>query len=138
MRLIISNQKDRIARWAAERIGGSPRFERFSAIGLEDGGQLVAAVIYDSWFHPGICGHIASDGTRRWANRAFLRAIFDYPFNQLGCARITAPIAEGNQAAIHFVEKLGFVLEGRLRCAMPDGADRLIFGILKEDCKWLS
>jgi RimJ/RimL family protein N-acetyltransferase len=63
--------------------------------------------------------------------------MFDYPLRQLGCVRITAPIADGNDGAIRFVTKLGFQLEGRLRKAMPDGADRLIYGLLKEDCKWL-
>lgn len=137
MKRIVANDKYRVAEWAGARIESYKIPEKFNAIGLECDGVLVAAAVYDSWYHPSISGHIASDGSRRWANREFLRAIFDYPFRQIGCARITAPIADGNEAARRFVEKLGFVLEGRLRRAMPDGGDRLLYGLLKEDCKWV-
>lgn len=136
MRKIVIDQKDRVYAWVKDRMDLQQRPEMCCTIGLEEDGELVAAVIFNQWYHPSISGHIASDGTKRWANKAFLRAMFDYPFRQLGCRRITAPIAAKNEPAIRFVEKLGFVLEGRLRRALPDGDDRLLFGLLKEDCKW--
>lgn len=137
MKRLITDDRERVCLWAAENMRAEHvNFGSASAIGLESGGELVAAVVYDSYYHPSISGHIVSDGSRRWACRMFLRAMFDYPFRQLGCARITAPIAEGNTEAISFVERLGFELEGRLRKALPDGRDRLIYGILKENCKW--
>lgn len=129
---------NRLTAWASARIPQSPVWVRCNGIGLEHNGELVAAVIYDNWFHPSICGHIASDGTRRWLSREFLQAMFRYPLVQLGCERITAPIDDGNDAAVNFVERLGFVLEGRLRRATSDGRDKLIYGILRsEAAKWL-
>lgn len=111
--------------------------DKCSAIGWERDGKLTAAVVFDQFYWPSISGHIASDGSRQWACRGFILAMFDYPFRQLECVRITAPVAEGNDKAIQFLERLGFVREGCLRRALPDGRDRLIYGILKEDCKWI-
>lgn len=112
--------------------------ERVAAVGWARQGRIVAAVIFDHWQPPSISAHIASDGSRRWASAEFLRAIFAYPFGQLGCARITAPMSATNAEARRFVEKLGFELEGRLRKAWPDGSDEAVYGLLKEDCKWLN
>lgn len=131
----MSGQKERLMAWASERTGIN--YTSGNAIGVEEDGNLLAVVVFNGWQEPTISAHIASDGSRRWACRQFIRAMFDYPFRQLGCTRITAPIDERNHAARRFVEKLGFVIEGRLRRAVKDGSDRLIYGLLKEDCKWL-
>jgi len=137
MKKLVTNDKERLVKWICSRISADINPSTCNAIGLENDGELVAVVAYNQWHHPSICGHIASDGSKRWLNRAFLHAMFDYPFRQLGCARITAPIAESNISAINFVTKLGFQLEGRLRKALPNGEDRLIFGLLREECKWV-
>jgi RimJ/RimL family protein N-acetyltransferase len=137
---MLNMDKSRLIEFAVTNMGEPVSWrdpKNCSAIGWERDGWIVAAVVYDQFFWPSISGHIVSDGSRNWACRAFIRAMFDYPFRQLECARITAPVADGNSQAIRFLEKLGFKLEGRLRKAMPDGRDRLIFGILKEECKWL-
>jgi RimJ/RimL family protein N-acetyltransferase len=111
--------------------------ERVASVGWEKHGRLVASVIFDHYQPPSISGHIASDGSKSWCSRDFLRAIFYYPFRQLTCVRMTAPMSANNAAARRFVEKLGFVLEGTLRKAWPDGSDEVVYGLLKEDCKWL-
>lgn len=139
MKRLITNDRERVCRWAAARIlREDVNFDRASAIGLEDDGKLVAAAVFTHYAPPNIAGHIVSDGSRRWMSKAFLFAMFDYPFRQLKCARITAPISEMNPSAIRFVERLGFVYEGRLRKAMLDGSDRLIYGLLKEECRYVA
>lgn len=111
--------------------------DRVAAVGWEKNGAIVASVIFDHYQHTTISGHIATDGSKAWCSRAFLRMIFYYPFKQLGCNRMTAPMSAANTAARKFVEKLGFIQEGVLRRAWPDGSDEVIYGLLKEDCKWL-
>ena len=111
--------------------------ERVAAVGWEKNGSIVASVIFDHYQPPSISAHIASDGSKAWCSRAFLRDIFYYPFHQLTCKRITAPMSVNNTVARAFVEKLGFVQEGVLRKAWPDGSDEVVYGLLKEDCKWL-
>jgi len=46
------------------------------------------------------------------------------------------PVA--NMRARRLVEGAGFVLEGLVRSAAPDGGDVLIYGMLKEECRWVS
>lgn len=138
---MITIDKPALLKFATDRLKGEVVWRdplNCSAIGWEREGRIVAAVVFDQFYWPSICGHIASDGSRTWASRDFLRAMFDYPFRQLQCSRITAPVADGNGDAIRFLVRLGFKEEGRLRRALPGGRDRLIYGILKEDCKWVS
>ena len=137
----ITTDKPALLTFASAKLEGEVAWRdpsKCSAIGWERDGRIVAAVVFDQFYWPSICGHIASDGSRAWASREFLHAMFDYPFRQLKCVRITAPVAEDNSDAIRFLVRLGFKEEGRLRRALPDGRDRLIYGILKEECKWAS
>lgn len=108
-----------------------------STIGWEVCGEIVGGVLYEGFRWPDINMHIATDGTKRWANRRFIFACFDYPFNQLKCYRVTAVVCISNSNAVKLVLKLGFKLEGRLRKAFPSGEDALLFGMLKEECRWL-
>ena len=80
--------------------------------------------------------HIAGKPGRRWLTREFLFAIFDYPFNQLGVRRITGLVPKKNKDARRFDEHLGFEYEGNMRNALADD-DMIIYGMLKEKCKWL-
>ncbi len=66
------------------------------------------------------------------------RLILGYAFGYLGLERVSAETLEPNTAARRSLEKLGFVLEGRLRKAQYLGGqrvDRLCYGLLKEEFK---
>ena len=52
--------------------------------------------------------------------------------------RVTARVPVANMRARRLVEGAGFVLEGLVRSAGPDGGDVLIYGMLKEECRWVS
>ena len=123
--------------WVAKRTNEFGRFGSDIGIGWQKEGRLVAGVVYADWNGPNVVCHIASDGSKRWATRAYLNVIFDYPFRQLGCRRITALVGEGNSASRRFVQHLGFELETTLEAAHPTG-DLLIFRMWKRGCKWIS
>ena len=55
-----------------------------------------------------------------------------YPFEQLGCERITGLVLEDNKAARKFDEGVGFQLEGTIRKA-HQGKNILIYGLLREE-----
>lgn len=120
--------------WVCEKAGGTWHPNRGSAIGLIKDGDLVAGVLYEDWNGANLMCHIR--GEKGWADRKFLRIMFDYPFNQIGAKRLTAPISSTNKRAIEFVQRLGFVLECVLAQATPDG-DMHIYRIFREDCKYL-
>ena len=117
--------------WVARKIfgpwNGSP------AIGLERHGEIVAGVIYENWNRRSVTCHIAVQGLM---TPAYLGAIFHYPFIYLGCDKILAPVSEGNEESIRFVENLGFQEEARLHDAHPDGS-LLIFTMTKAACRFI-
>ena len=120
--------------WVTEKAGGTWHPNRGTALGLLKDGKLVAGVLYEDWNGANLMCHIR--GEKGWANREFLRIIFDYPFNFVGAKRLTAPIKSTNIDAIKFVQKLGFALECVLSQATPDG-DMHIYRIFREECKYL-
>jgi len=75
-------------------------------------------------------------GERGFLRKSFLRACARYVFVQLQCDRITGRIPANRPEAIRLGERLGFRHEGTLRRAYK-GTDILIFGMLKEECRWL-
>ena len=121
--------------WVAKRTNEFGRFGTTTGIGWALGGQLVAGVAYADWNGPNVVCHIAAEG-RHWLTRAYLWTIFDYPFRQLKCNRITVCVGEGNAASRRFVQHLGFALEATLKGAHPSG-DLLVFCMLKSTCRWL-
>lgn len=72
----------------------------------------------------------------RWLTKNLLLFGFGYVFGQLGCKRMNTVTPASNVKARRVDEKLGFVQEGRIREALPDGDDLIIYGMLKSECKW--
>lgn len=135
---IILNERDRLAAWAQSRIPFVDSWgEWCEAIGLEKDGELLAVVVYNLFSGADIAMHIAAVPGRRWMTRDFLRVAFRYPFVQLKCRRVTGYVPASNADALRFDLHLGFVQEGRMREALPNGEDVLVLGMLKRECRWL-
>lgn len=116
------------SRW----VGGSG-----NAIGILNGNDvLVGGVTYTQWNGANIVVDIAVEA-KRWCTPDILYCLFSFPFEQLGCKRMTAPIAASNKRSIKFVEHLGFTLEATLKDACKDG-DMLLYSMTKEKCRWLT
>ena len=138
MKRIVVNQKERVGKWVAERVRRTAPWEAFEAIGIEgEDGQLIAGVVVDSYVRDARCAmHCAGEG-RRWLNREFLFACFDYAFRRLRCKVVACPVNADNADAARFLLHLGFYETGRV----PDGAgdcDLLIFSMPRRMCRWLS
>lgn len=103
---------------------------------FDDDGEFMAVVVYNNWDHENIAMHIASVSPK-WATRDSLRTAFDYPFNQLGVQRVTAPVRTSNQKVISLNTRLGFTIEGTLREYYGDGDGEILFGMLKNECRWI-
>ena len=136
MKTVILNQPDRVGRWVAERTDGQWIEGRGFAFGLEEEGELIAGVIFDSWNGASLCMHVAAKPGARWLTRDFIRVCFYYPFVQLRAKKILGLVGSGNTAARRFDEHLGFVLEATLADAHPDG-DLLVYSMTPEQCRWL-
>lgn len=115
--------------------GLGEEFDLYSrALGLAKDGKIVGGVVYHNYRGTGIEGSIFT--SERWANRHTLFHIFAYPFITLECKRFTAITRSRNQSAQTFLNKLGFTQEGVVRSAFEDD-DGILYGMLKDECKWL-
>jgi RimJ/RimL family protein N-acetyltransferase len=132
---VIVTDQPKIEAWVRERKSDAD-LNQWAGVAWEDENGIRCAVVYNHPAYLNINAHILSDGSKRWATREFLWAIFHYPFIQCKMNRISAPIAEGNLEARRFVEKLGFSLEGRMDGYRHDGSAQLIYGMLRKDCRW--
>jgi RimJ/RimL family protein N-acetyltransferase len=50
---------------------------------------------------------------------------------------VTGLVRVDNIEARRFDENLGFVQEGIIRRGADDGTDMILYGMLKEECRWL-
>jgi len=93
-------------------------------------------VLFDHYNGRSIAMHVAGDG-RRWLNREFIRACFDYVFRQLGVNKVIGMVPSWNKDALRFDFKLGFEKEAVIEDAVP-GGDLIILTMTRDQCRWLS
>lgn len=132
-----------VAHWVAPRVGiADPvAFGAFSAIGIGVGSRPIAGFVFSdlrvSQHGNDVRVTVAAEPGTRWARQQVLRYLFDYVFNQLGCARATFIIREGNERAERVSKKLGFRKEGVVRRGWDGKTNALIYGLLKTECRYL-
>jgi RimJ/RimL family protein N-acetyltransferase len=110
--------------------------EKFTALGVVRGSQLIGGAVYHNFRGHDIEVTVAFEDPR-WALPGTLRALFAYPFETLRCARMTAVVARKNKRSRRLTEGLGFRLEGVARRAIDGKQDAMIYGMLREECRWL-
>jgi len=106
-------------------------------LGLVSDSEMVAGVIYDEYNGHNIFMHVAARHEKNWLTREYLRLSFHYPFNQLGCSRVTGWIEDSNTKSKRFAEHLGFKKEAVLNGAATDGGDVILYRMLREECKYV-
>ena len=133
-----ADQKSCLA-WAAERCGVTAWSNDSQAVAVVDVAEkrLAAVIVFNLFVGSQCCVHIATDGSRRWASRTVLRALFEYPFIVQDLTRLTAFVAVENTASLKLVKKLGFKHEGVQRGAGAFGGNLVMSGMLRHECKWL-
>lgn len=134
---LIYDQDDELILWAEDIMPGARFREDARAIGTARDGEILAACIFDTFSTTSCFVHIVSDGNKRWLTKEFLVHCMAYPFHQCGFRRINAIISASNEASLRFAEGFGWVREGLLREAGEEGEDVILFGMLREECRWL-
>jgi len=120
----------------AQILTGTRDFGKCKTIGFTDNGILLAVVVYNAHDESNIGISIATT-TPKWCTKLVLKTIFRFPFIQLGLNRVTATINENNLKSRSLVERLGFILEGELKHYYQTGESAMIYGLLKDDCRWI-
>ena len=128
-----------VAAWVAARMPNFDDDDSFgvcTGIGVVEGDKLIAGAVFHDYRGHNIEISFAADDAR-WATRKHIRAIFAYPFNQLGCVRLTTITSKKNARARKLDEGLGFRIEGVIRKGYDGKQDAIIYGMLKHECKWI-
>jgi len=125
-----------VAEWVRMRAPHAEAgFEKYVAIGVALGGELVAGVVYNEY--RGHSMHVSmASSTPRWATKRTLRELFSYPFVQLKVKRLTAYTGRSMTSVQAFLERLGFQFEGIARQGFEDD-DCVIYGMLRSECRWI-
>lgn len=97
--------------------------------------ELVGAVCLHQVSMNDVNISLAGIGTR-WACRKILKDIAFAVFTVIGAKRMTAVCSESNHRVRKLLEGCGFVLEGVKRGAYDGTNSSMIYGCLKEECKF--
>ncbi len=111
--------------------------QSYNALGVVRKGILLGGVVYHNYRGHDIEVSAAFDSPR-YASRETLRQFFSYPFIQLRCRRITTITARNNKRARRMDEYMGFKLEGVARKALDGEQDAMVYGMLREECRWIN
>ncbi|MCL7999977.1 GNAT family protein [Brucella sp. TWI432] len=131
------SRRPKYRNWAAEKIGISNFRPDAVTITAIKNGEITAVTVFDTFSDNDCQIHVASDGSRNWLSRQYLHMVFAYPFQQLRFRRLTSLISVNNHASLAFCKQTGFAREGLLRKAAESGEDLVLFGMLREECRWL-
>lgn len=140
--MIVTQPKELIAEFVSHICDGSGLFGDFTALAKVDNAGIVVGVIYNNFSTDSTrkiinCEmHVAARKNAKWATREFLFHLFNYPFNEIGCKRITALVKENNVQSLKTSYRIGFKKEGVIRQGM-DGQDLILLGMLRSECRFL-
>lgn len=120
---------ERVARFVSERLNAT-FCPPYTVAGLERDGEIVAGVVFNQFEGPNV--YVSAAGTG-WT-RGFIEAVGQYVFDQLGCLRMT--VATEQEEVADYAERLGGVIEGRMRDYYGPGRNGILVGILRKDWKF--
>ena len=134
---IFGDRDGSVAKWVCDGLGENTDWVGHNVtMGVELDGELIAGIIFNN-IRPNLDVWLTIYSTnRRWCNRRVLRAIFGLAFDEMGSRRVSLCVSKDNEAIKKLVEGLGFVREGLLRQYRDNGNDCIVYGMLKNECKW--
>lgn len=99
-----------------------------------DGSKVVGVLVgeFTTWFEVHMTTAISHPSV---VSRRLLRAIFTTFFSQ--AVRVTAMSRTDNPNSILGITRLGFRYEGFCRLGIEGKWDALVFGMLKNECRWI-
>jgi RimJ/RimL family protein N-acetyltransferase len=133
--MIDFEQKPEYREWLGEQLGYNYEDGYTTLANLDSKGEILCVVLYSRWMENG-CEMVIASSSPRWATRAFISAAFTYPFIQMKKRRVTFIVSETNVKSLKMCLRLGATVEGKLRKWFGDN-DGVVFGMLKEDCKYI-
>lgn len=139
MKELVTQHKDTVAAWVAQKVDMKGSWGDFYAMGILDTDKraLVAGVVFNNWNGANATVHIAMEpGVGRAMIRLFA-AVCDYAFTQHGLKRLTGLVPASEPRVLKFDMNLGFEEEFLMKDGAPDG-DLHVLVLWAHKCRWLS
>jgi hypothetical protein len=137
--LLVGSNHEALLEWCQDHVDTgavfTPESTRCVAL-LDDDFTPIVVVALDGWTSNHVEATIASDGTKRWANRRFISAVYRYVFDVCGKTRLNMITAVSNTDANTMHTALGHVQEGRARDWFGADNDAYLWGYTRTD--WLN
>ncbi len=133
----INDDPQRFIDWLMERlrmtkITGQAEAQ---AYGFVDNDRIVGSFVFSEYTGHDVHMYCASDNPRIFQRR-YIKAMFDYCFNDLKVRRVSAMCNESNLRSRKLISGVGFKQEGRLRRYFGF-EDALVYGLLREEMRFL-
>lgn len=109
----------------------------YAAFGIIQDDKLIAGAVFHDFRPPISIQESFASISPTWATKTTLRVLFSYPFLHCKVRRMNSLIAADNLESRDLTERLGFKQEGVVRQGTDNGEDLIIYGMLKEECKWI-
>lgn len=108
-----SHLRDAMAAWCAQQIwpGSAKTFSNCVCMGVMHNGKPTACIVYHDWNpEAGVLEFSGASTSRRWLSRPVLKAMFDYPFRDVGVQMlVTRNSAKDHQTHLHrMLDAYGF------------------------------
>lgn len=129
--MLITYLADKLGEPAENLVGQMP----YEAAAISRDGRFAGAVLYTNFRGTSI--EMCWAGEPGWATREHLRAIFAYPFLQLGCLRASGCVRRSNSASREFCKKIGCREVGVLEHEYGPGDDGILYTITRDKCRWI-
>jgi RimJ/RimL family protein N-acetyltransferase len=129
---VVLEQLPSILQWASRRL--QCNFGPAYTIANFKDGKISCVVVFHNQRQSGCEVSIVSD---HGLSKGFIKVVFGYAFQLANLRRLSALVEIENQESIDLVERLGFIREGVLRHAADNGNNLYVYGMLKEECKWV-
>lgn len=134
---ILEGADEYVAQWMQKKIPDL-NLQKYVALGVMNNENLIAGIAYHNFIrdYGNIEISMVADSPR-WATRSIIKTLLSYPFEQLGCRRVTTCTPSKNFRAIKFNLGIGFKHEGTIREGCGND-DMVVCGMLKKEAKkWL-
>lgn len=134
---ILEGADEYIARWMQKTLLDL-NLQKYVALGIMDDDKIIAGIAYHNFMKNYNNIEISMVAVSpKWATKNIIKTLLAYPFEQLGCQRITTCTPAKNIRAIRFNLGIGFKHEGTIRRGCGED-DMIICGMLRKEAqKWL-